>query len=348
MLLQLTDLSPEPLYRQISRQLAERIRCGELPGGVFLDPVRKLARGQRVSPLTVERAYRELLDEGLIERQENKNYLVSARAKSRPSKIAAMEKNKHDPRPDQEQNRHIARIQAKLFPAAAWNNEYMTIAGSCKTCDIIGGDMYDYFPIDRHRLGVVIADACGHGVAAALFISQIQAIIKSEVKNGTSLKETMHFINTHIRTSFIKGTFITLFYGIIDSKAQTITYINAGHNFPFILRKIGDYEFLTNSSPALGLFDEPNFIHGQTDLMPGDRLVAYTDGITEAMNGNREEFGEERLLALVKTNRHREPAELVDFIQSSLDSQDWENNKDDRTLVILHVNEQTSQSQRSA
>ncbi|MBN1561275.1 SpoIIE family protein phosphatase [candidate division KSB1 bacterium] len=346
MLLQLTDFNAEPLYRQISHQVGERIRRGELSDGTSLEPVRTLARRQRVSVHTVERAYQELLKEGLIECHQNHHYLVTPLRKRRQTScgMADIEIPANGCRGSEEEIGLARRIQAKSLPAEDFRDENITIAARTRPCESLGGDMYDYFRIDHNRYGVVIADACGHGVPAALLISHIQVLIKSEVKNGTSLEEMMHFINSHIRTSFIKGKFVTLFYGILDVKTWTMIYVNAGHNFPLLVRKTGEYEFLNCSSPALGLYDDIDFAFGLSKTYPGDLLLLYTDGITEAMNDGREEFGERRLLDIVIKNRASEPAQIIASIQRSLSSFVSASCHDDRTLLLLHINEITRTS----
>jgi sigma-B regulation protein RsbU (phosphoserine phosphatase) len=329
MLLQLTDFSSEPLYRQISRQLAERIRRGDVRGR--LDSIRSLARGQRVSIHTVERAYNELVNDGLLKSHQDSTFVV-------PHDIATYVETEHsDDLEDQSSNLQLAhKIQKNFLPAQYMSDEFVSITASSEACDAVGGDLYDYFRIDDSRYGLVIADACGHGFPAALLISQIQAIIKSEVKNGSSLTDTMNFINSHIRATFLKGKFITLFYGIYEKTTGELTYINAGHNFPFVVKQSRQHHFLTTSSPALGLTDAINFNMDSIELEAGDRLVLYTDGITEAMNNNREEFGEERLLDMIKDNNEKSAHELVDNILDQV-TEHGQNFMDDRTIMIFDI-----------
>jgi sigma-B regulation protein RsbU (phosphoserine phosphatase) len=326
MLLQLTDFSSEPLYRQISRQLAERIRRGDVRGR--LESIRSLARGQRVSIHTVKRAYNELVRDGLLESHHDSTFVVAP---------DIPQYNKAEYMNAELSNLALAqKIQKNFLPAQTMVDDHICITASSEACDAVGGDMYDYFRIDDSRYGLVIADACGHGFAAALLISQIQAIIKSEVKNGSSLTDTMNFINSHIRATFLKGKFITLFYGIYETTTGELTYINAGHHFPFIVKQNRLHQFLTTSSPALGLTDFINFNMDTHQLEAGDRLVLYTDGITEAMNNNREEFGEERLLDMIKDNNEKSAHELVDSILDQV-TEHGKNILDDRTIMIFDI-----------
>lgn len=341
MLLQLTDFSTEPLYRQISQQMGERIRRGDLSAGKPLDPLPAIAREQRVSVSTVKRAFEELHQAGFVEPRED-NFVVSARFK----KSAKFRKHAVQPEMD---HSFARRIQESLLPPAALCDKNVTITAASHACEFVNGDMYDYFQIDKNRYGIVIADACGHGVSAALLTSQIQAILKSEIKNGTPIRETMTFINAHIRASFVRGKFITLFYGIYDARERSLTYINAGHNFPLLVRKDGAYSFLTNSSPALGLADDITFVKAGIQINPGDKLVLYTDGITEAMNSQYEELGEERLLRFAQENRALSPEELINAIFGLLSSHvSAHKNSDDRTLMILHVKEPAQTKARCA
>lgn len=338
MLLQITDFSTEPLYRQISRQIGERIRRGDLPGGSALEPVRSVARSQHVSIYTVERGYAELIQQGLVESRQN-DYLVQ------PG-IPIKDKNKQLPaqKPDA---LLAAQMQSNLCPPAPIDDAFVCIEAISQACEMVNGDMYDYFQIEKKRYGMVIGDACGHGVAAALLVSQIQAIFKSEVKNGSSLHNTVSFINAFIRAALIRPMFITLFYGIYDAYSENLTYINAGHTFPFIVRANGDYTVLTASSPALGLADNSQFNMCKMCLQAGDILILYSDGFTEAMNNQREEFGEERLLEIVRENRSLPPAEIMQQILARLSTHlatDFD--ADDRTLMICRVNERADKPAR--
>ncbi|MBN1479356.1 GntR family transcriptional regulator [candidate division KSB1 bacterium] len=336
MLLQITDFSTEPLYRQISQQMGERIRRGDIPGGSALEPVRSLARAQHVSIYTAERAYEELVQQGFVESRQN-DYVVK-------SCVPEKDKAKHTKSPATDVLL-AARMQSNLCPPLPLRDTFVCIQATSQACEMVNGDMYDYFQIEKNRYGLVIGDACGHGVAAALLVSQIQAIFKSEVKNSASLHDTVSFINAHIRASLIRPMFITLFYGIYNAHSDKLTYINAGHNFPFVVRANGNYTFLTASSPALGLADDSHFNIGEMCLQAGDILILYSDGITEAMNNHREEFGEERLLEIVRKNRKLSPAEIMQQILSRLSTHlatDFDT--DDRTLLICrfkkHANKQ--------
>lgn len=341
MLLQLTDFSPEPLYQQLARQLAERIRRGDLRGR--LESIRNMARGQRISIHTVERAYNELINDGLVEARHDSTFVIPKKVPRTSMSDKTMQHT------DESTDLVMAqKIQKNFLPAKSMSDEHVSIVASSEACNIVGGDMYDYFRIDDSRYGLVIADASGHGFPAALLISQIQAIIKSEVKNGSSLTDTMRFINSHIRAAFLKSTFITLFYGIYNADNGQMHYINAGHNFPFIIRQNGSHEFLTTSSPALGLTDDINFNTGVIELAQGDRIFLYTDGITEAMNNNREEFGEERLLALIKFNRHKSPTDLLDAILTSVKKYGTPHLMDDRTMMIFEIQNSMKKTARCA
>ncbi len=341
MLLQLSDFSPEPLYRQLARQLADRIRRGDLRGR--LDSIRCMARGQRISIFTVERAYNELINAGLVESRQDSTFVIPPNVprSSVREQVAQRAYNSIDLMLAQ-------KIQKNFLPATSISDEYVSIVAASEACELVGGDMYDYFRIDDSRYGLVIADACGHGFPAALLISQIQAIIKSEVKNGSSLSETMNFINSHIRATFLKGKFITLFYGIYDAGQEQLVYINAGHNFPILVKKNGEHEFLTQSSPALGLAHDITFNIGHMHLDAGDRLFLYTDGITEAMNKNREEFGEERLLQMIKENRHQQPKDLLKLILNATAQHGQTKFLDDRTMMIFDIRKNHEKNARCA
>jgi serine phosphatase RsbU (regulator of sigma subunit)/DNA-binding transcriptional regulator YhcF (GntR family) len=499
MLLNLTDLSAEPLHSQIANQLTDLIIEGELPSGSELPPARRLAREQRVSTSTVQRAYNKLAQQGLLRRSRSKpptvpplsdddrqvialtrhngrhslfnaiesfsRELISAidtdmiccvtegalkrfiqtvtadialydhtkgeirlgssggseaaaiggqdpfwqqlrqggafsltrnafsskapgtllgelvrrgahlvmplnDAESTIGLIAlgpkrngteyrvedlnllkvianqfttaigtmrlyieALEKRRMD-----EELRIAHEIQMNLLPDEIAPQDGLLISASTTASHTVGGDFYDYFTMEGGRTGFVIADASGHGMPAAILISQIQAIVRSEMGNGNTIGRTMNSLNRQLNRQAESGFFATLFYGIIDQTAGTMEFANAGHDFPILVRRNGQTVMLKSTGPALGVLPETEYGIETVSIQEGDCILLYTDGVTETISCSGKPYGASRLRDLLIGNRHRRPDEIIAMIRRDLE---WfglaGQPEDDRTLVALSV-----------
>ncbi len=371
MLLNLTDLSAEPLYRQIYSQLAEKIIESELVAGDGLPSLRALAREHRVSKNTVKRAYTELARQGLIVRGSGESLLVanlthevrqavSAQRpmgyESWPNAIQPLSREpvsssygdgmsaSHlrleplDERRMEDELRMARQLQADLLPGEWDGSGGFSLAAYTSPSRTVGGDFYDYFAIDDGRAGLVIADASGNGMPAAMLIAQMQAILKSGVGNGDTVVRTLENLNSHLERNTAAHYFATLFYGIYDQRTGCLEYSNAGHDFPMLVRAGGGTEALESTGPALGVL--PVYGH-ETETVrvgPGDIVLFYTDGITDAMNSNGDNYGELRLRNLLVRNRARSPREIIDLIKDDLAEFCGAGSPaDDRTLMVFKV-----------
>ena len=500
MLLNLTDLSAEPLHRQIADQLTDLIIEGELPAGTELPPARALAREQHVSKSTVERAYTELAQQGLLRRsrsrrptipplsRDDRQVIALTRHNGRHSLFNAIESfsrelisaidtdticgltetalrrflqagsahiavyNKKtdlitfhgeagrsgpvsisgqdlfwqeirlagavsltdppasDASPDRlltelarrgaclvlplidaddaigmialgrrsngteyrtedlnllrvianqlttalatmrlyvealekrrmDEELRIAReIQMNLLPDGIQSWEGLAMSADTTPSHTVGGDFYDYFDIDNHRIGFVIADASGHGMPAAILISQIQAIVRSELDNGNTLACTMRSLNQQLHRQVESGFFATLFYGVLDLRTGTLEYANAGHDFPILVRRNGETVMLRSTGPALGVLPDASHDIETVSIQEGDCILLYTDGVTETTSVSGKPYGASRLRDLLIGNRHRNPEEIVRMIGRDLEWFGLANQlDDDRTLMVLRV-----------
>jgi len=339
MLLNISEFSCDPPHRQIAEQLLDRILAGDLAQGAMLQSPQKLARTQRLSVNTVLRAYDDLARKGLI---TNSGSEVSVNSLSPTQKQTLFLQRKLA---DAEEGRWLEqelitarKIQFGLLPSTLPFNDRLQVAAHFEPSHIISGDFYDCIPIDDHRFGIVIADACGKGLPAALLISQIQAILKSEVRHGLSIHETISNLNHHVKCYAAANHFVTLFYGVFDQDSGTLEYANAGHNHPVLVRDDGRIEFLKTTGPALGIMLSFGFQIQIARLNAGDNILFYTDGITETMNAARDEFGDQRLPDLIVQHRRRDAREIVRCIVEDLNSfQSPASPQDDRTLLLLKL-----------
>jgi len=232
-------------------------------------------------------------------------------------------------------------IQQGLLPENLPDNHKYQLAAATEPSLEVGGDFYDYLPIDEDRFGLIIADACGKGMPAAMLISQIQALLKSEVSRGNEIPEIMKNLNEHIKQCTSSQNFMSLFFGVFTKSSLTFEYINAGHNYPVVVRENGVVDLLATTDPALGIVSEGDYITETVSLECGDCLLFYTDGVTETMNDDNEEYGEKRLQeTLVELQRHSAQEILQELIKDLNAFQSYRQLRDDRTVMVMKILEE--------
>jgi sigma-B regulation protein RsbU (phosphoserine phosphatase) len=237
----------------------------------------------------------------------------------------------------------IAReVQERLLPQRPPQVEGVCIAGACRPAQGVAGDYYDYFELSGGRLGFVVADVSGKGISAALLMASLQALIRSQaIREPEDLAELIGQVNSLLYESSASHRYATLFYGQIDPKAARMDYVNAGHNPPMLLRaRNGDFEVqrLETGGTVVGLLPRSKFEQGSVVLQSGDLIVGFTDGISEAMTREDEEWGEERMVEAVKSAGDRSPQALIEHLLKAADRfVDGAPQNDDMTLVVARV-----------
>lgn len=187
-------------------------------------------------------------------------------------------------------------ILPRVFPPFPDLIDKMDIAASMMPAKDVGGDFYDFFRIDNDRIGFVIADVSGKGIPAAIFMAVSRTLIRATGIRGGSASDCLAYSNKLLAAESVNCMFVTVFYGIMNTKTGEVSYCNAGHNPPYVLKKNGEVSALPMSQdPMVGAIDGIEFHEASLQLEHGDSLVMFTDGVTEAMNVNNEEFGEQRL-----------------------------------------------------
>lgn len=229
-------------------------------------------------------------------------------------------------------------IQHDLLPKKLPDEDQISVSAHISSRHAVSGDFYDYLPIDAARFGLVIGDACGSGLSAALLISQIQAILKSEMQRPQNLPAMLNNLNQQLVRFTPKDKFVTLFYGVFNKKSRIFEYVTAGHNHPLVMRKDGTWQWLKVGGPALGVLQPATYATGKIHLRAGDFIFFYTDGVTETMNAQREEYGEPRLLELLKSQTAANSSQIVHSVLQDLTHFAEEiEPQDDRTILVLKI-----------
>jgi phosphoserine phosphatase RsbU/P len=231
----------------------------------------------------------------------------------------------------------IAReIQFGLVPSEPYHRDGISIHCYMRPANTVGGDYYDIIQIEEHRVGVVIGDVSGKGMPAALLMALLQGSLRTLSTAGLRGSELIAKLNRYLCANIPSNRLVTLFYGEIDPATGAMRYINAGHNAPFLMRGQGSPERLPSTSLVLGVDAGSCFEAAETRICPGDLLLLFTDGVTEAFNAKDEEYGEERLACFLRQRANLQATELikaiVDDVLRFCDST-WP--KDDITLVAI-------------
>jgi sigma-B regulation protein RsbU (phosphoserine phosphatase) len=202
-----------------------------------------------------------------------------------------------------------SQVQRQLLPRECPDLLTLDCYAHCMPMGVVGGDYFDFIRIDENRIGVTIGDVAGKGVAAALVMASLQALLRSRATTcGDRVCQLMVETNQGLYGTIPANKYATLFYGVYREDQRSLTYVNAGHNPPLVIRSTGQVERLSDGGPVLGLFPVVSFVAGETRFESGDRLVLYTDGLTEALNEDGEEFGEVRLIAAATATAARDAA----------------------------------------
>jgi sigma-B regulation protein RsbU (phosphoserine phosphatase) len=241
-----------------------------------------------------------------------------------------------------EQDTEFARVrelQERLLPNTAIQMDGFEIAHVWRPARSVSGDYFDVLDLGNGKVGLCIADVVGKGMPAALLMSNVQAAVKAVCSDTMPPREVCERVNRVLAGNLAAGSFVTLFYAVLDCETRRLTYTNAGHTPPFVVRNGGTLDRLEHGGALLGVFKNWSFDQGEIALAPGDRLVLYTDGITELQNERDQEFGEERLGRFLSENRSLTAAGLKDAIVNTV--VDFNNGvfQDDLTVVVLAANE---------
>lgn len=239
-----------------------------------------------------------------------------------------------------EQLEQIAQIQRSLLPDEIPAIPGLSIAASYLTSNEAGGDYYDFFDMGSDRWGVIVADVSGHGAGAATVMAMLQTILHGFHDRRSGPAAMLEHANRQLLAKRIESNFVTAFFGVFDERRRCLKYANAGHNRPRIRRSEGGVESIEGAaSLPIGIIEDPGYEVGTLDIAPGDTLVLYTDGITEAFAPapRKEMFGEERLAQALR-DCSGSPECVIDSIHERLYQHTSSMDRaDDQTLVAVRV-----------
>jgi len=240
-------------------------------------------------------------------------------------------------RAEEREREDVEAVQRGFLPKEIPQMAGFEISGAWLPARSVGGDYFDVHAFSENKLAMSIADVSGKGMSAALLMSNLQAALKATASDEVPPEDLCRKVNRIICDNVSPDKFITAFYGLVDGSSHRLVFTNAGHNAPILARRDGSWLRLREGGVPLGLFPSADYERGEVELAPGDRLVLFTDGVTEVSGAGAEEFGEERLLSVLLENRHLSAKELQERILAEVAKFSGARFEDDATLVVLAV-----------
>jgi phosphoserine phosphatase RsbU/P len=227
--------------------------------------------------------------------------------------------------------------QRALLPRAIPHFPGYDISAAWRPLGAVSGDYMDVLKLAPDKIALAVADVIGKGVPAALLMSNVQAAVHALAPEMLSPSDLCGRINRLVAANLGQGKFITFFYGVIDGERRQLTYTNAGHCEPILIHANGECLRVNHGGVVLGVFPDWRYNEERVDLEPGDRLVLFTDGITEVTNAEGEEFGEERLMQVLTANRHRSAEAMQASAMGAIAEFSGGRFQDDATLIVTAV-----------
>jgi len=232
-----------------------------------------------------------------------------------------------------------ASVQRELFPRERPHLRTLDYSGKCIQARTVGGDYYDFLDLGPGRVGFVLADVAGKGVAAALLMANLQGSLHNRTgMDCRDLPALLAAVNDHLFRHTEADRYATLFFGCYDDNARRLSYVNCGHSAPLLLRRDGEVDRLAATATVLGLFGQWECSVAEARVEPGDVLSIFTDGITETTGANGEEFGEDRLLRVLQQAKDLEAGAILSHVEQAVEQ--FRSNgclQDDLTLVVARA-----------
>ncbi|HEX8711720.1 MAG TPA: PP2C family protein-serine/threonine phosphatase [Terracidiphilus sp.] len=230
-------------------------------------------------------------------------------------------------------------VQERFMRGPAGGGNLVDFSASCRQLRALGGDCYDFTSLPDGRQALLVGDASGKGIAAALMMASVQASLRTAALFAADkLAALLRLVNLQACASSPSDRYATLFYGVLDPATLSLRYVNAGHNPPLVLHRDGSIEWLEPSGAPVGLFSDAAWREESVQLSPGDLVIAYTDGVTEVSNPAGQDWGIDGLLLAVRTCRMQPADELVRSILNAMEGFSGGVQADDATVAVLRAN----------
>jgi sigma-B regulation protein RsbU (phosphoserine phosphatase) len=339
-----------PAYLQLAEQVKHAFETGAMRPGEPLPGIGPLAVELVISPNTVTRAYRQLQRDGVVDLLDETGAFVRGSDRlplntltGEHVRLAASVGSEASRRKKRDRELEAAQeVQQRLLPREFPVFAGLDYAGFCRPASGVGGDYFDFIRLSDTEMAIAIGDVCGKGIPAALLMAMLRGYLRGQTVGClTRPVQVMETLNRLVCESFSANRYATFFYAHYDAPGRTLRYVNAGHNPPLIFRtRSGTCEVLRldRGGPVIGLAPESAFVDGCVTFETGDLMVAFTDGITEAMNAAGDEWGEERLAQVIAANRRRSARDLVEQITHGADEfTAGASQYDDMTLVTIRI-----------
>jgi sigma-B regulation protein RsbU (phosphoserine phosphatase) len=230
-------------------------------------------------------------------------------------------------------------VQQRFMQHPGATIDALSYSACCRQVRALGGDCYDVLPLSHNRFALAVGDASGKSLAAALMISSVQSSLRTAASFvGSDAAAVLRAVNCHAHASSLADRYATLFYGVFDGTTRTLRYVNAGHNPSIVIRPDHSMIRLHAGGVPVGIFPSWIYEEGMVQLRPGDLIIAYTDGVTEALNPAGEEWGVERLRKAADERAAQCPGDIVCAIFASMDEFSRGCQTDDATVIVARVN----------
>ncbi|HUA13826.1 MAG TPA: PP2C family protein-serine/threonine phosphatase [Verrucomicrobiae bacterium] len=232
-------------------------------------------------------------------------------------------------------------VQQRFMEGGGWRTPALDYSARCRQIRAVGGDCYDFIALADDRLALVVGDASGKSLAAALMIANVQSSLRTAALfTGNDVATLLTVVNRQAYASSLADRYATVFYGLFDAATSTLRYVNAGHNPPFVLRPDGSIEWLEPGGAPVGMFPDSTYEERVLNLRPGDQVVAYTDGVIETTSPAGEEWGTKGLLKAMVGREPQHPAMAQDLVQAifkSMDDFSCGCQTDDATVAVMRL-----------
>src|ERR1700720_4760508 len=214
-------------------------------------------------------------------------------------------------------------VQQRFMQGLGRTSDSVDYSGHCRQVQALGGDCYEFMPLANKRLALVVGDASGKGVAAALMMASVQSALRTAALfTGENLATLLKIVNLQAYASSLPDRYATVFYGVLDRSTRTLRFVNAGHTPPIVLRRNGSIDTLETGGAPIGMFPDSSYEEGAVQLDPGDVVITYTDGVIEAANQSGEEWGVQGLLKATAAWARQGSGSAEDLVRSIFNSMD--------------------------